>query len=529
LKLIPFIFVFLSVLLLQSCAQISAPTGGSEDVTPPQLDSAGTFPANYSTHFVGDKITLSFDEFFVLKNPTANVFFSPSLEESPEFLTAGKTLTILLKNDLKENTTYTINFGDAISDYTMGNQIPDFKYVFSTGDFLDSMATSGKIIDAFSGEPKEAVLVMLYEDFTDSIVSKSKPVYYTKTNKTGLFSINFIKAGSYKIAALEDKNRNFKYDLPNEMIGSLDSLLNLRDTNSQHGVSISVFERDHEKQSINSKKYSFPGKLALSFQRASDTVLIMDKEGNPIAFHSLEYSKKRDSLIVWKPEIENKKNELKIRLDTTNKLYNVYGFVTPKKNTGLSVISITKTIEVGSPLVMNFDRPISTFDTSLVNLFQDTILIALDSFKINARSLSIFFKKKEGVNYKYQFISNAFEDIFGFTNSDTLSGFITIREADYYGVFTLKLIAEDSSSYLIQLLNEKSDLLREQTANGSSTISFEKLAPGKYKIKAIKDENQNGKWDTGDYYKKIKPEQVLFFEVPIEIRSNWEVAESWEL
>ena len=117
---------------MQSCAQISAPNGGPEDVTPPQLDSAGTFPANYSTHFVGDKITLSFDEFFVLKNPTANVFFSPSLEESPEFLTAGKTLTILLKNDLKENTTYTINFGDAISDYTMGNQIPDFKYVFSS-------------------------------------------------------------------------------------------------------------------------------------------------------------------------------------------------------------------------------------------------------------------------------------------------------------------------------------------------------------------------------------------------------------
>lgn len=81
-KIIPFIFVFLSVLLLQNCAQISAPTGGAEDITPPQLDSAGTIPANYSTHFVGDKITLSFNEYFVLKNPTANVFFSPSLEEN---------------------------------------------------------------------------------------------------------------------------------------------------------------------------------------------------------------------------------------------------------------------------------------------------------------------------------------------------------------------------------------------------------------------------------------------------------------
>jgi uncharacterized protein (DUF2141 family) len=529
LRFIQYIAILITIILLQNCAQISAPTGGIEDVIPPQLDSAGTFPANYSTNFTGDKITLSFDEYFVLKNPTANVFFSPSLEENPEFLTAGKTLTILLKNELKENTTYTINFGDAISDYTMGNKIPDFKYVFSTGNFLDSMTTSGKIIDAFSGEPKEEVLVMLYEDLTDSIVSKSKPVYYTKTDKTGRFSINYIKAGIYKMTALEDKNRNFKYDLPNEMIGSLDSLLNLSDTNSKHGISISVFERDHEKQSINSKTYTFPGKLTLVFQRPSDTVLVMDTNANPIAFHSLEYSKNRDSLILWKPEIENKKNELKIRLDTTNKLYNVYGFVKPKQDTGLSVVSITKTIEIGNPVVVTFDRPISSFDTSLVNLYQDTIKIAADSFKTKDRSLSIYFKKKEDVNYKYQFISNAFEDVFGFKNSDTLSGFISIREADYYGIFTLKLKAKDSSAYIVQLLNEKGDLLREQNTNGSSTISFEKLVPGKYKVKAIKDENQNGKWDTGDYYKKLKPEQVLFFDVPIEIRSNWEVAESWEL
>jgi len=529
LRLVQYISVLTIVILLQNCAQISVPTGGPEDITPPHLDSVGTFPSNYSTNFVGDKITLTFDEYFVLKNPTANVFFSPSLEENPEFLTTGKTLTILLKNELKENTTYTINFGDAISDYTVGNQIPDFKYVFSTGDFLDSMATSGKVIDAFSGEPKEDVLVMLYEDLTDSVVTKSKPIYYAKTNKQGYFNINNIKAGIYKMAALEDKNRNFLYDLPNENIGSLDTLLNLLDTNSQHNINISLFERDHEKQRVNSKTYTFPGKLSLVFQRPADTVLVMNKAGDPIQFHSLEYSKKRDSLIIWNPVIENKKNELKIRLDTTNKIYNVYGFVKPKKDTGLNLISITKTVEVDNPINMTFDRPVSSFDTSLLNLFLDSVKVAPDSIKINNRNLYIYFKKKEDVNYKFQFFPNAFEDMFSLKNSDTISGFISIRKPDYFGVFTLKLKANDSSSFIIQLLNEKGDVLRENISLGISTISFEKLIPGKYKIKAIKDGNKNGKWDTGDYYKKLKPETVMFFEVPIEIRSNWEVAESWEI
>ncbi|MEN8927834.1 MAG: Ig-like domain-containing protein [Flavobacteriales bacterium] len=521
--------VLIAIALLQSCAQIVAPTGGPVDEAPPKLDSVGTFPANYSTNFVGNKISLTFDEYFVVKNPTANVFFSPSLAEDPEFLTSGKTLTILLKNTLKENTTYTINFGDAISDFNAGNKITDFKYVFSTGDFLDSMSTGGIVLDAFSGEPKKEIMVMLYEDFSDSVVSRSKPVYYAMTGEDGRFSINYIKAGKYKMAALEDKNRNFKYDLPNEMIGSLDGLLNLADTNSQFGISISVFERDYKKQSIETKKYSFPGKLSFVFTRPADTVLIMDTNGNPISFHSLEYGVNRDSLIVWKPEIANKKNELNIKLDTATIRYKLYEFVKPKKDTGLRTESITKTIEVSDPIIITFDRPISSFDSSLIKLFNDSIQLATDSFKMSGRTLSVYFKKKQEVNYKYQFLPIAFQDIFGYATSDTLNGFITIREADYYGIFTLKLKAKDSSSYIVQLMNEEGKVLREKSSIGTSNISFEKLAPGKYKVKAIKDANKNGKWDTGDYYKKLKPESVLFFEVPIEIRSNWEVAETWEI
>ena len=211
-KFIYYISLLLGVLLLDSCAQISAPTGGEPDTVPPKLDSLGTIPLNYSTNFSGDKIVITFNEYFVLKNPKANVFFSPNIENGPEFIVKGKTLTVLLNNELKENTTYTINFGDAISDYTVGNKIPDFKYVFSTGDFIDSMSTQGKVIDAFTGKPIEGVVVMLYDDFSDSVVSKSKPIYYATTNKEGDYLMNYLKAGTYKLFALKDENRNYFYD-----------------------------------------------------------------------------------------------------------------------------------------------------------------------------------------------------------------------------------------------------------------------------------------------------------------------------
>ena len=354
----------MGVLLLHSCAQISAPTGGKPDVLPPTLDSLGTVPLNYSTNFVGDKVVLTFNEYFVLKNPTANVFFSPSVENEPEFIIKGKVLTILLNNTLKENTTYTINFGDAISDYTVGNKIPDFKYVFSTGNFIDSMQTSGKVIDAYSGKPAEDLLVLLYDDFSDSVVSKSKPVYYTKTDKEGNYKITYVKAGTYKLMALKDENRNFLYDLPNEKIGYLDTLLPLTNDSILSASIISVFTPDYEKQRITTKKYEYPGKLTLAFLKSADSIAVLDEQLASVNYVYKELSENRDSLIYWNPNLGNEKSVVTVVMDTTKETVNIYPFKVPKKIMGVKTFKIKKgfDIEIEVDIVSAHRTPEKLFD-----------------------------------------------------------------------------------------------------------------------------------------------------------------------
>lgn len=517
-------------MLLQECAQISAPTGGDRDETPPVLDSNGTVPLNYSTNFQSDKIVLTFDEYFVLKNPKANVFFSPSIENDPEFITKGKTLTVILNNQLKPNTTYTINFGDAISDYTVGNKIPDFKYVFSTGEFIDSMKTQGTIVNAYTGKPEEDILVLLYEDFSDSVVSKSKPVYYSKTDKQGNYTMSYIKAGHYKIMALKDENRNFLYDLPNEKIGYEDSLLNLTHDSLFTHLTIPIFTLDYQKQRVTTKKYLYPGKLVLGFLKPAESIQVLSKSLTPVTYKFMELSRERDSLILWKPNLANEKTSLTLKLDTTTEVINIYPFVTPKTVTKLKTTDIKRSFDKNQPFQITFKSPISSFIDSLITIKKDSNQLTVDSIQTDNRTLSIYFDKKEDDSYGYQLLSGAVTDIFGTSLSDTLTGYVSVRKADYYGSFTLKVKGEnDSTIYLISLLNEKGDLIEKRTMKGDSELSFTKLEPGNYSIKAVEDRNSNEKWDTGDYYKKLKPETVYYFPTNIEVRSNWEMVESWEL
>ncbi len=527
-KFIYYISLLLGILFLQNCAQISPPTGGDPDEIPPALDSNGTVPLNYSTNFRGNQIVLTFNEYFVLKNPTANVFFSPSIENEPEFITKGKTLTILFERQLKENTTYTINFGDAISDYTAGNKIPDFKYVFSTGDFIDSMSTRGKVIDAFTGKPLEGVVVMLYEDFDDSIVSKSKPVYYSVTDKQGDYLMNYLKAGTYKLFALKDENRNFMYDLPNEQVGGNDSLVTLiSDTIPSYSV-ISIFTKDYKKQAITTKKYYYPGKLVITFARSTDSITIYKSDSTELKYESIEINEERDSVVIWKPNLGIEKSTLKVWLDTTLEAINIYPFPAPKKAPNLIAKPESRIISKNKTFTLVFEQPVDSFNINGIKLFKDTNEVLLTSVLKDNQNLNLVFNSKQDERYKYLILPNTVVDIFGIQNADSLNGTITIRKDDYYGSFTLKLKPKnDSVNYLISILDEKGNLVEKKSTKGVSEVNFKNLEPGKYSIKAVEDLNQNGKWDTGDYYLKKKPEQVFYFPTEIEIRSNWEMAESW--
>lgn len=210
--------------LCWSCAQQGSPSGGPRDEDPPVV--LESIPSNYSTRFEAKKIQITFDEYIVLDNVNQQLVVSPPMEEKPEVRLKGKTLVIQFEEELKDSTTYTFNFGSAVKDLHEGNILFNFEYVFSTGDVLDSLSVKGTLIYAENlSVPEEAVTIMLYENLADSVPLTQIPLYVGRSNDSGVFSVNNLKADTFKVFALKDANYNLLFDLPTEEIGFLDSSL----------------------------------------------------------------------------------------------------------------------------------------------------------------------------------------------------------------------------------------------------------------------------------------------------------------
>ena len=216
----------LVALLLQCCANAVAPTGGPKDEQPPVVVEA--VPENHSTDFGGRKIEITFDEYVTLENAKQNVLISPPLATKPDIKLSNKTLVIKFKNALEPNTTYTIDFGSAIKDLHEGNLFKDYVYSFSTGAWLDTLSIAGQVLYAEDKKPVEEAFVSLYaadRDNLDSLPMSVAPNYLTKTDKEGHFRFSGLADKKYLVFALKDVNSNLFFDLPNEEVAFLDTLV----------------------------------------------------------------------------------------------------------------------------------------------------------------------------------------------------------------------------------------------------------------------------------------------------------------
>ncbi len=210
-------------LLTASCAQIGTLTGGEKDTEPPKV--LKSTPKEQGRNFSGDKITITFDEFFQLENISSVFLSSPPLLEKPEFKIKRKSLVIELQEKLRDTSTYTFMFGDAIKDFHESNKLKNFNFVFSTGNNIDTMEVAGQVIDAKTHEKQKGMAVMLYRNYNDSTPIKEKPDYIARTDTAGKFSINYIKTGKYRIFALKDNDANLNFNLPAERIAYLNSFI----------------------------------------------------------------------------------------------------------------------------------------------------------------------------------------------------------------------------------------------------------------------------------------------------------------
>ncbi len=523
-------FIYLVVILFTSCAIQVAPQGGEKDVLPPKI--LKTIPENFSINVKPTDIVLSFDEFIVLNDVNTQLVVSPLLKYAPETKIRKKSVTIHFLDTLEENTTYTLNFGNAIADNNEGNVLENYQFVFSTGSVVDSLKIEGKIEYAFDHKIDKALLALIYKETDDSLPFIKRPMYFAKTNTEGEFSINNIAPGNYKLIALEDKDGNYLYTSGEENVGFSDSLISA----GSEKVFIRLFKESQALRLSKSISVS-PGKVFLVFSAAADTLKInWLSDLKKLDIYSQQFSEQKDTLTILYKNTEmdslsfyyfdgKRMDTVDVRLFKKGKQVLQRG----KFELELSATDPTSVHHFYQPYRISSNHPLVNLDTAGIILKKDST--EQNDYRINfsdslKTSFEITSKWDEKSNYELFLPPSTVEDIYGLKN-DTVKLQWTIRPEVYYGTMFLKMNSF-KGSIVVQLLDEKDFLIRQSIVSGDTTIKYLNLDPMVYRIKIIYDDNSNKIWDTGNLLKHIQPERTEYYPEKITIRANWDVDVKWD-
>lgn len=514
-----------------------APSGGIRDLYPPTLDTnklSPAIPANFSTNFETNQIVLQFNEYFALDKPMKNIIITPIPRQNPSYRIKGKKLIIDLGFDLKDSTTYTINFGDAIKDITEGNVTKNFNYVFSTGNYIDSLSFKGQVQDAFTKSGVENATVMLYEENTDSIPFKEKPMYFVKTSMTGSFTMEYLKAGKYKVVAILDENNNYLFNPKSEAIGFLDNQIEIpKSTPDTLEQKLILFKEDLKRQFVLDKKYTPQGKINLIMNRTSDELVIAGIKGLDLNPAWISYSSEKDSIEFWIDTNDTKEKFISILIDDKSNGYaDTIKITTPKpKKAQPSPFVITNNAKKGldnySDLRLLFNKPLAKIDDSKIKLGLRGKEVPFNVKQKRGREVIVSSAWTPGKKYVLTIYPNAFTNMLG-ESTDTVEVSFKYKEEKDYGKLFLN-IAVAQGSYVLQLLKEGKVVSKKTFKGDSFQYNYNQLAPGKYQLKLIYDKNSNSKWDTGIYLKNLQPETVLYYNGEISIRQGWDINITWKL
>lgn len=536
-----FLLLLLLALLQYRCANETAPTGGKEDTEPPKVKKME--PANYSTSFTANEINITFNE-FIQDNGFAQTLISPATDPAPTFRVNGRTLNIKLKAELLPNTTYTINFGSDLKDLNQANEFKNFKYVFSTGSYIDSAKVIGRVANTANEKELENIYVSLYKTNIENPVLSIKPTYFSKTDKAGNFSIENIKAGSYQLFALKDQNVNFIYDQPSELIGFSDTILLANDTLVKN-VGIVVFRESPKKVKLQTVKSAEPGKIFVSYNAPIQT-LKLDSRLFKDGYSTYTYPSK-DTTIVWFSNHYSKKDSIylvandsildtvRIELKTIQKdsLFNSSKNVLNIINQSLINTDKLKAAVLSSPyesLKIKWNRPI--IEINALKRAEIKVDSGIESIKVypkinseNAQELVMDFAMKPNKTYSVLFPDSMLTDIFGIQNKEATYRFSTAAE-DAFGNIVLKATASDiAKHYIIQLLNAENEVVRELAMHNEAEkiLNVDKVAAGVYHIRVLEDTNADATWNTGHLLLRRQPEKWIEMQGTHTLKGGWDL------
>lgn len=546
------------------CANIVSPTGGPKDTVPPIVLLAT--PENQSTNFNEKVIHITFDEYVTLNNPNSNILISPPLEENPDYKLNGKSLIIKFKETLKDETTYSINFGESIKDLHEGNIFKDYSYVFSTGENIDSLTIEGKLLQAIDHKPSADYFVMLYCDENDTISLDSlpylvKPYYITKSDKEGKFKFSGLKDSDYLVFALKDENSNLRFDLPNESIAFLDSLVKPiynsqatidndsvnQEVNKTEPIVLYSFLEEDTVQKLLKKEIVEDGLLRFAFNRPAQDVKIEVLESLPDTFNIYPtYSANYDT-ILWYFTPNKDSLLFTINYDTLINDTTQMSLQVRKTNTRRGKQeNISKSLEIKTnisagkltpeqDLILTFKEPITDImmrDTSLYIVDNDTIINDLHFVKIDSFGLKYKLDKTLVPEKSYKIIvpDSVFYSFKGITNDTTEFSFKVPEISQYGNIFVTVEVPENVPQIIVELLDDKDKLVAKQIVSETQKVEFKYLSPKKYKLKAIIDKDGNGKWSPGNYGKKLLPEDIYFHKDVFDVKANWDIdlEETWK-
>ncbi|WP_314058858.1 Ig-like domain-containing protein [Empedobacter brevis] len=535
-----FSLLMLTILLVISCARQGSPTGGPKDETPPVFIKANpdTLATNVDVNL--QEVTITFDEYILLKEYSKNVVVSPSFQ-TPPIVTpqalAKKNISIKFQEPLLPNTTYSFNFGDAIQDFNENNKLSNFQYVFSTGSFIDSLKVTGRVNSSYDFKLPEKILVGLYKidsTYKDSIILQKKPYYIARVNDKGEYQLNYLAAGKYKLIAFEDKVENVMYDYGKERLAFHNEPIEVK---KNPEINLNLF---NQKPAYRKPEASFKqqGLIVFKIAGATDDVSItsVTKEFKTAYIQKFP---KQDSINFWfNPKVDTisgRSAKLNFNVQHKDQVDEVSALYT-KSNTERKLEFKPLNDQKLAPnkdFQIQANAPIQAVDVSKIHVFKDSVSIpfkvSIDS--ITAQRLSFVFDKNLDEKFEVNMYPNAVTDVLGEKN-DTLAYPIKMGTRGDFGHLKLTVQNAPNKPFILQFLKTDKDYtVIEELYNPANKNYFEFnfIEPGEYLFRLLVDENENGKWDTGDYLSGKQPEPIYLYPEPIKIRAMWSAEETWVL
>ncbi len=473
---------------------------------------------------------LFFDEYVVVDNINQKLVITPEADNPYSYKQNGMSVLLTFKNQFKDSTTYTLNFGDAIKDFAEKNPAKNLKIVFSTGSTLDSGRVYGTLKDIRTGKPLFDALVGLYNVSDTLDIAKQKPYYFSRTDSSGVFSIENIQTRDYKLIAIDDKSRNMLYNAKDERMGFWGKTIKAGTDSVAYNLNMYLSDNTQLKvqrtlPKVNNYTVVFSKAIEhaeVTFVNKDSLPYLLEPNGTNLKFFNVEPHP--DTTIVKLKTLDS--------LGKTTEFEQKIAFQAQRgKTRQLDPVSLTTLPEANKPVTNTFiyklilNKPVRSLDDQKIAIISDSLTHEpLSAFKYswnkNHNILTIDAKSFAKDTVKFDIPKGSIVTVEGDTLPKTMLRHPVLNEEDYGVIRGRVTNADTSMHFILDLVDEQYKVI--ETLHESPYV-FKNIPQGKYFLRITIDKNRNKRWDTGQMDKNLQPEPIYYNPDKILLKANFEL------